>query len=349
MPATIDKYPLIATVIVGNGWTHARANRTKAHFPSVSALSQKAFSSIDLEGDTEDSLTWDETAFVWGEAVYQNSRLHAESMGNEKTQTVTYKRLLIGALYKLFGAVNLELDAIVTTFPVLDYENNREKMRSMIAGLYHLSDQSGREFSYKISSESVKILPEGLPTIYDMIYNENLVVQNDSLLKTPEGKPAKVGVCNVGTFTTDLILVENQKPNAARSTSLDYGLSTIWQQIRQYAKKEHGKSLTLHESDKAMKDGFFYIGNKPIYIQNILDEVGEQLAESISNEINGHWDSGKYVNGIIFAGGGAPQLNGILSERYTRTTEVYTYGDVVAAASTEMNGCDKFARIKLKV
>lgn len=343
------KDPNIAVVIVGNGWTHARAQGSTAHFPSVVGLQQTAFDSIDME-NTEKSnlLDYQGALYVWGKTVYTNSRIPSSAMGNNKVGSITYKRLLLAALYELYGARDVTIDALVTTFPVLDYQNKRDEMRLAIAGTYGLTDGNGRTFTYHIEPNAVKILPEGLPTIYDALYNERLNVQAESILYTDEGMNAASGVVNIGTFTTDMIFIENQAPNPAKCTSIDIGMRDIWQAVQRHAKTEHGKNLSLNEADTATKNGFYYAGNTRVDIHNVVKQAAQQVSAAIANQINTEWDNGAGVYNLLFAGGGAPQLNGTLADNYEDLTNVYSYEEIESAASTEMNGAYKFARIKLK-
>lgn len=340
--------PVIVAAIIGNGWTHARSKGTVTHFPSVVGLQQVAFNAIDMENaDRANTLDYQGAVFVWGHTVYTNSRIHAQSMGNNKVQSMTYKRCLLAALYQLFGPRNVEVDAFVTTFPVLDYDNNRDRLKAHIQGTYGLTDGNGKTFTYHIPHDAVKILPEGLPTVYDALYNERLNVQNESIIYTDEGTGAASGVVNVGTYTTDMIFIQNQKPNAARSTSIDFGMRDVWQAVQRHAKTHHGKNLTLGEADTATKNRFYYVGNQKVDITHEVKQAAAQVSAAIKNQIDTEWDAGKAVYNLIFAGGGAPQLNGTLADTYEDVTNVYSYEDIESAAATEMDGLYKAARIKL--
>lgn len=343
MPVKNLQEPLIAAVIIGNGFTHARANRYKVHFPSITGISQTAFNAMDLhKTEKANVLEWDGSRFVWGENVYTESRLHATTMGAEKAGSVTHKRLMLAALYELFGAQDVTVNGLITTFPVLDYSASKDLLRSKLAGTYSLKDGNGREFIYTIPNDAVKVLPEGLPTVYDALYNDAGNVTNEKLL----GQGVSIGVVNIGTYTTDLIFVSNQKPNAALSNSSDVGLSKVWDEIMRVAKVTHKRSLTLHEADTAMKQGFYMTGNQRRDCGAVVEEMMEQIAETVAGEINRLWDNGAAVNHLIFAGGGAPHLNAYLSRRYPNN-ELYTFGTPEAAASTEMNGAYKVGFIKL--
>lgn len=343
MPANLQSAgtPLIVSLIIGNGWTHGRVNKYKKHFPSVTGILSNSMKSFDMsEGNSAKSLTWDNVPFVWGEEVNRSARMKSAAMGSDKIGGVTYQRLLIAAFYELFGAVDVTADILITTLPVMDYQHQRENMRVNLAGTYEVYDTNGSRFVYDIRPDAVKVLPEGLPTVYDFIYNENLVVQNDALLSQ------SVGVVNIGTYTTDLIKISEQRPELANCTSTDNGLSKVWEGVQRYAKMEHGKNLTEHEADEATKKGGFYVGNKWVSIDNLTESLFEQLAESIAQSINPLWDGARDIQSMLLVGGGAPQTGGFIHERYKSLCTIESHGHIEDSASTDMNGAHKFARIR---
>lgn len=332
--------PLIVSVVAGNGYTHATTQRTKIDFPSVIGVSQTAFNDIDLTGNVGSrSLILDGVAYHWGYDVYRNSRLRSQTMGSEKLGADTYIKLILAALYELFGAESITLDILVTTTPVYNYQKDREPIRDSIAGVYQLSD--GRTtFVYNIPRPAVKVLPEGLPTVYNQIYSNNLTVQRgcDALLHDA------VGVVNIGTYTTDLIKVERQQPVLAQCRSIDYGMARVWDELQRFAKTEYNRSLSYQEADDACKLGYFKTGNQKINVLQRVESITSQIADMIQQEISIAWDGGKSVEHIIAAGGGAPQIPQ-LWKRY-EDNHVWLCDDIATCAATETDGAYKFARIK---
>ena len=336
--------PLIAVVIVGNGWTHACSQKKEVHFPSVVGIEQSAFTSVDL-GDYEfenHPITWDDITFVVGKDAYDRSRISSGTMGSDKVGSVTHRRLFIAALYKLFGPRDIQPDVVITTLPVLYYDSRdeRDQMKTLLSGDYQI-EAGGKQFCYSISADAIKVIPEGLPTVVDQIYNRKLEVQRPALATE------NVAVVNIGTFTTDLILIEGQKPITARCRSIDYGLHQVWSDVIQKARQYHGRTLSQFEADNAVKNGYFMSGNKKIEVKEWADATLEQVAEAIANEIAQLWDSGLAVQHIISAGGGGPQFDEYLYARYRDRVNYIHFNSVEEAAATEMHGCWKFAQIKL--
>lgn len=339
-------HPLIIADIIGNGYVHARVNKTNVDFPSVVGLSQTSFSATDFDDRAVSKmLTWNDATFVWGEETFRSSRLQNTAMGSEKLGQVTHRRLLIASLYELFGAQDITPDILVTTTPVLYYDNDREKMRNMLAGDYHIMDSNGAEFIYSISPDVVKILPEGLPTVTDMIFSNNLNVipKRAKLLEDN----ARIGVVNTGTFTTDLIYVEDQLPVSAKCTSIDTGLFKIWEELKRVAKIDHGRTLSNHEADSVMKSRILQVGKQQIPMDTVIENMCEAVAEEIAEAINREWDNGRAITDFIEAGGGGPILHDYLAHRYENVVNYHYYPTISEAAATETNGAWKVAHIKM--
>lgn len=346
MPIRKINHPLIVADIIGNGYTHARANNLNVDFPSVVGISQTAFNSTDFDDRVgAKMLTWNDATFVWGEETFKSSRLKNTAMGSEKLGTTTHRRLLVASLYELFGAQNIAPDILVTTVPVLYYDNDRDNMRNMLAGDYHIMDSNGVEFVYSISPDIVKVLPEGLPTVTDIVFNNHLNVnpKRAHLLD----KDSVTGVVNVGTYTTDLIQVKDQLPISANSTSIDTGLFKIWEEIKRYAKVNHGRTLTDHEADNVMKKGYMLVGNKTIPMDTVIENMSEAVADEISQTINTIWDNAKSITDMIEAGGGGPTLHDYIAHRYENVISLHYYNTIAEAAATETNGAWKLANIKV--
>lgn len=338
----------IIALIVGNGFTHARTHRESVDFPSVLGTPDMTLTKSEYS-DKVPTLTHKDTTWTWGHHVASSSALKRENMGSRKITKAGNVQLALAAIHELIGSSDYQPDYAVFTLPVEYFDRDKETMRDALAGEYHLIDSQNRDFTYRLGLDSVRVLPEGLPTVYDQIYGYDLAIKDQGLL----GR--SIGVVNVGTYTTDLIYMSADgadqlpklRPN--KCTSVDVGLSRAWSAIARWLKTNHGKTVSMTEADIITKQGFAMVGGKRVSVSNQRDDLFRVMAEQIHNAIDLQWDGGADCAVMIEAGGGGPQMHNFIAPPYLGSDlqiDYRNFGDIAAAASTEARGSLKIALLK---
>lgn len=345
---------MIISLIRGNGFTKAvldpnRKTGKVCSFPSIVGNLQSSIGDSDLSefGLSSGALILNGETFVYGENARKFSRLAVSSMSEESIASDNARKLWAAALFELLGATDATPDILITTLPITWYKDTgqREQFKHAMSGDYNLV-ANGKAFTYTLNAEAIKVIPEGLPTLTNAIYND----WGDPI--HPEYAETRVGIVNIGTVTTDLTMLDTQQPVPAYCTALEVGLSNVWEYVIERAQSEYGMRIQAHEADRAIQEGVLYVGKKPVTdVVTWADTQAKQVAASIQQQIDrtDFWQAGRAVRVMIPSGGGAITIGKHLFHRYVDTVHLVQEDLTQAsAAMAEAYGAWIFASIKTR-
>lgn len=295
----------LVSVDVGNGYTKAVSSTACETFPSVVALEQGALSFDSMLSANGHDLVIDVAGerYALGKSAYKLGRMQTVDQGRDRIEGPSYKRLYLGALVSVARASG-EL-AVVASLPVSWWEASRETARQVLAGDYGLKVQ-GRRIRYRVQPENVHIVPEGFGAIcFEVLDSEGGVVYADLARQ-------RVGVVDVGTYTTDLLFFDSLEIYPSRCAGDRLGMANLWQLVSEQVSKRHNRDLSIHEVDQAIHQGYIRKGPHQLDISGEIERAAGALADSVRGLIASQWSGGDDVDVLIMVGGASPLIAHLL-------------------------------------
>jgi plasmid segregation protein ParM len=117
----------------------------------------------------------------------------------------------------------------------------------------------------------------------------------------------RVGVLDIGQFTSDLILVEGLEYIEARSGSIEVGVSTCIDMIHKTLLDDYRVTYAPHEIEIALRRGWLVIDGKKEPLNGLVSGHLDPIARSIEAQARTLWNLST-LTGLILAGGGALAL-----------------------------------------
>jgi plasmid segregation protein ParM len=117
----------------------------------------------------------------------------------------------------------------------------------------------------------------------------------------------RVGVLDVGLYTTDLILVEELEYIEARSGSVEVGVSTAIDMIRKVLVDDYRVTYEPHQVEQALRRGYLVIDGEKHRVNGLASERLDPVARAIEAEARSLWNVSTLTH-IVLAGGGALAL-----------------------------------------
>lgn len=255
-----------------------------------------------------------------GETVYFRGVTPVSVHHESRVEDPFYKILFMAAL-------SLSLGGSCTVEPVLSlpprYYNRKEVVKDLLAGTYTFGvfDPKVKEWktqTYVVPYELMKIIPEGMGTVCSMVLKPN----GGEYPNTDLHKKV-VGIVDIGTYTTDLVMLDQLRLVKSGTDSIEQALSKLYQGIKEYADSE---SVTIHgyELDKAFKSGYFLKSGNRVPLAPIIHRWAQNLSEAIVAAIRSKWNGGDAVEQIVVTGGGAEVIAPFIMKAFKHARIVET-------------------------
>ncbi len=227
---------------------------------------------------------------------------------NRVTDPIT-THLTDAALAMLFPRTNQARVRIVTGLPV-DYYRDAHQLAQHLLGTHEILLESR---SLTVEVEDVLVVPQPFGALLSLILDEEGKLMSDAM-DLVEGR---VGVLDIGSFTTDMILVDGLEYIEARSTSLEVGVSTAVEMIRKVLLDDYRVTYEAHEIEQAMKRGWLVINGEKHELNGLASERLDPIARAIDSKSRTTWNMST-LTAMVLAGGGALALRPWLEPRFTQ-------------------------------
>jgi hypothetical protein len=326
-PATAPKLTGIASLTVGldigYGVTKAvAAGLAPVIFPSVCGKARRL--SDFQEGDLAkrypgDQLEDDEGAWYIGALAESQltrpgelRRLRGRTADEEVTGNTFRVRMARAALGKLLpntahgDAVHVRIS---TGLPV-EHMNDAPALKAALIGVHPIRTDSAN-FTANVTEVSV------MPQPYGAIYSQMLTPDGDI---NPCHTAKRTGVVDVGTYTVDLALDADGEFIEAESGSVESGVYTAAEYLRERLEREYRQPIPLAVVEEVLKTSCFKVRNKSIDYTAVVNEALEPLRGATLALVNDKWRAGALVDVIYLSGGGAPLVEKTIREAgYSQT------------------------------
>ena len=251
-------------------------------------------------------VTIDGKSYFIGDLAEQQSSVLNYTLDQEKliTDFVHIMTLTVaGILIKSGGNINVPVN-IVSGLPIGFYKAHHQRFNEILTGhhsvTYHTHD--GRESTKEIYINKVKMLPQPLGSLLDLVMDDKGKIVNQSLANQ------KVGVVDIGFRTSDFTVMDNLRYIDRASRTMDTGISKGFAVIADKLRERCGISVELHRLFKAVECGSIKYRGQEFEINKIREQVYTQLATAIANDVDRLWTDDWDIDTILLTGGGCREL-----------------------------------------
>ncbi len=194
-------------------------------------------------------------------------------------ESIAYKALILAAI----GDIPEELN-IVTGLPLDFYSTDKERISRVFTGLF--------------PGSQITIIPQPAGSFFDMLLNSDGNIANDEYAKK------KIGIIDIGTYTTDLLLLEKADPIKELSSTITIGIDTL---IRNIVKDcaHIRRNLPQKDIENALKTGTLSKHGQQIDISDTVSRNRAAVARNIWSYVNSVWGAEDDIEELILTGGGA--------------------------------------------
>lgn len=257
-------------------------------FPSVAAKAQKL---EGVEADFGDFLFEHngQKLFIGQAAMNAKSKFIKSAFDGDRLNSETFQHLFLCGL-----ASTLKEDSevsVVTGLPVNAFKRYRQDIEQFKTR--HFVKLNGKDILININN--LQCIPQPLGTYLKVIKSHE------------ELKEQMVLIVDIGFKTTDLLVVDNDRPLPI-SQSINFGMSDIARVVVEYVNSETDASYTINQIDEILNHGFSDMGVRRPVDEKLLNTAKGDLIEGIWNRIQEIYPDYRNFDRIIFTGGTAKLL-----------------------------------------
>lgn len=325
----------------GNGFFKVRSGAVPGlSFPSVLSVMNETTEgfSLSLNGGADDQIIcFDGKLYAIGETVRFKGLTPVTITHRSRIATEFYRVLFAAAL-----AATVRRSAtcnVVLSLPPAAYWD-KDTMKAILSGRYEvevMTDGKMRRRVFEVPIEGMRVIPEGVGTVCCLALNERGAERDSSLASR------QVGLVDIGTYTTDFVLLNGLRIVRSGTDSLPHGLHDIHEKLRTFASRK-GVDLDYYGMDEILRQGYFLKGRDRIHFKQEAEAWASELTQAISAMIRSKWNGGDNAEDIIVAGGGEPQCNMLLAQEFSQVRSIAETG--IAPWLTNCEGAYRYGLLK---
>lgn len=211
---------------------------------------------------------------------------------------------------------------IVTGVPV-DWFGQKDQVIDLLRG-EHTYTRDGKHYTVDIQEVIVVTEPHG--TIYSKVMDQTGQITNMALA----GK--RIGVIDVGMYTTDFLVLEKLGYLEPASGSLQSGMSQVYEIVGRRIQHDFGLDLEPHQIDRHIRSGKIDASGQEYSLVEIVEPALQGLSRKITARAtqlpSSLWkDNGAALIAIYLSGGGAHHIGAYLSR-------TYPHAEILAGSAT---------------
>lgn len=296
-----------AGVDVGYGYTKAISPLEKVIFPSVVGTVENIRYQSELARRREGRISeLDGHSYFVGELAQTQSRLQFTLLDRSWIKSRQYRILFLTALGELRTAGGSEEAQfkVVTGLPV-EYYQDKEVVAGPILGTHQIKI-NGRQRELKVVR--LKVIPQPVGSLFHLILNSEGRIQGGEMARS------RVGIIDIGYYTTDFVLVDELEFIDKASGSINVGMGTVYQTLARKISEQFGfRNLSLPRVERYLREEALRIHGKRREIRPLAEPVLAETAESILSQARTIWGEGQDLDRVLITGGGAEVLKDYLS------------------------------------
>jgi hypothetical protein len=222
---------------------------------------------------------------------------------------------------------------VVTGLPVNWYAD-RDKVVEQWGGRHVVRRVNGRQVVHRFAVDEVLVVPQPFGSLFEAILGPEGQIVDEGLAQ------GRLGVIDVGTYTTDYVLVDRLRYIERGSGTIATAMSKAYQLIGRSILDTYGLELRMHQVDRAVREGRVTVFGEERTVDWLADPVLDALAEEILAEAGTLWGDGRDLKVVLVTGGGAMALGERIRRRYAHARVLPD------AALANVNGFFKYGQRK---
>ncbi len=258
-----------------------------------------------IHGEETHAIQYGDQSFFYGGQALLQSRMQSTIFDRSRVHDQTYKMLFIAALVEAFKAAENERVKVITGLPVEFFGDRAEVVKSF-EGVYRV--KTGR--SLKFTVESVFVAPQPFGSLFRELLNEQGKIADGDIEK------GRVGVIDVGTYTTDFVVSDGLRYVQRLSGSIRIGWSEVVSRVQQALGDMYRLELMLHEVDRALQAGEIRVRGETVSLEELIEPAIADIQTAIIARARDLWGAGADLDTILVSGGGGPHLYDAIHDVY---------------------------------
>ena len=247
-------------------------------------------------------VTIEDQSYFIGDFAEQQSNVRQFTLYQERLLTEFAKILSLtaaGSITDKYVPLN-----VVTGLPIGYLKQYHQQFVKILTGHHDITfhQPDGTKILKKININKVKMLPQPLGSVLNLLMDDNGKIVNKDLAKQ------KIGVVDIGFRTTDFSIFDRLRYIERGSTTTDTGISKSFSVISKKLQEESGVSIEVYRLYKAVETGSIKILGKEYNISKLRDQVFAHSAGNIANDIERLWAEDWDIDTIVLTGGGSMEL-----------------------------------------
>ncbi len=294
---------------IGFGFTKASNGKESLMFKSILGEASEINFVSDFGNTTFTSnlhVTIEDNSYFVGDFAEQQSAARQFTLEHEKLLSDFVKILALTVVGR-FADKEIPIN-VVSGLPVGYYRKNNKLFSKILLGhhkvIYH--EPGGNKVIKKVFINKVRMMPQPLGSFF------NLLMDDKGGIINMEMTSQKVGVVDIGFRTTDVTIFDSLRYVERGSRTIDTGISHCFSVIANKLHEKCGVAVELYRLYNAVETGTIKLKGQEYNITNIRDQVYQQTAETIANDLNRLWSSDWDIDSIILTGGGSMELSKFL-------------------------------------
>jgi len=308
----------VLAVDIGYGYTKAITQRGQMLIPSMVGPAEaiRFESEIIAANGHGIALEVDGRGFFVGEQAELQSASASQTLDVTRTGSAEQKALFYAVASELVRTID-ETIAVVTGLPVGDFDDrNKVALRDMLRGTHEVRRQGKHARRFEVLD--VYTVPQAIGSLFA------LVLDRRGRLVDGDLAGGRVGIVDVGTLTTNYILVDRLRYVEVGSDSITTGTSEMLQKVAKDLKREHSLDWALHlgKVDRAVRDRTVEVYGDRVNIAGLVERHLEALADTIVSKARSLWGAGVDLKAVVLTGGGSLELAPYVRRAYPHTRTV---------------------------
>jgi plasmid segregation protein ParM len=309
---------MIVGLDIGYGYTKAMGGDRQVVFPSVVGKAERIRyqnelqSALGVPGEVGIALNTEEGDRFVGELALLQSRVRWTLLDRSRVEDPSARLLFLAALCDWADQGVREFQ-VVTGLPVKWYAD-RDKLVGQLSGRHFVERENGHRAVHRISVRDVLVVPQPFGSLFDAILDDEGQIVDEALAR------GRLGVIDIGTFTTDYVLVDGLRYVERGSGSIATGMSKAYELIGRSLLDSFELDLGMHQVDQAVRRGSINIFGEKREIDWIAEPVFDAIAAEILAQAGSLWGDGRDLDAVLVTGGGAIVLGERVREHYRHAT-----------------------------
>ncbi len=308
----------MATILaadIGYGFTKAmvRGKKPLVILSVVGPAERIRFDEEIVAGDsTGISVKVDGRWYFVGERAERQSASVSQTLSAARTGGTEQKALFYAVAGELVKTTEDEV-IVITGLPVADYdERSRTTLSRMLKG-EHTVEQRGK-WTREFEVTETYILPQAIGSLYALVLDRHGRLVDGDLAR------GRVGLIDVGMYTTNYVLVDRLRYVEVGSESVTTGMAEMLQKVGKDLKREYGLDWSLYRGrvDQAVRERSVDIYGEQEDITDIVEPHLQALADTIvskARSLSG-WGAGVELRAVVLTGGGSGELAPYIRQAY---------------------------------